>query len=108
MLLGNIIYKLELGKLGNNGSRILDSRVNPLQPILWILRQNEKDIINLYNLLTPFIQLVTKSNMLNFGYWTENTKHPVQAQEELCTLVGKFAELHSAKIALEPYLDMMQ
>ena len=83
------------------GSRILDSRVNPLQPILWILRQNEKDIINLYNLLTPFIQLVTKSNMLNFGYWTENTKHPVQAQEELCTLVGKFAELHSAKIVLD-------
>ena len=81
MLLGNIIYKLELGKLGYYGSRILDSRVNPLQPILWILRQNEKDIINLYNLLTPFIQLVTKSNMLNFGYWTDNTKHPVQAQE---------------------------
>ena len=41
--------------------------VNPLQPILWVLRQNEKDIINLYNLLTPFIQHVTKSNMLNFA-----------------------------------------
>ena len=39
--------------------------------------------------------------MLNFGYWTDNTKHPVQAQEELCTLVGKFAELHSAKIVLD-------
>ena len=83
------------------GSRILDSRVYPLQPILWILRQNEKDIINLYNFLTPFIQLVTKSNMLNFGYWTDNTKHPVQAQEELCTLVGKFADLYSAKTVLD-------
>ena len=76
----------------------MDLKVNPLQPILWILRQNDKDIINLYNILTPFIQLVTKSNMLNFGYWTDNTKHPVQAQEESWYISWKFADLHSAKI----------
>ena len=75
---------------------------NPLQPdFLWMLRQNEKDVINLYNFLTPFIQLVTGSNILNFGYWTEKTKDPLQAQQELCTIVGEFANLDSARNVLD-------
>ena len=35
--------------------------------------------------------------MLNFGYWTDYTKNPIEAQNELCKLVGKFADLHLAK-----------
>ena len=35
--------------------------------------------------------------MLNFGYWTDYTKNPIEAQNELCKLVGKFAHLHLAK-----------
>jgi len=35
--------------------------------------------------------------VLNFGYWTDYTKNPIEAQNELCKLVGKFAHLHLAK-----------
>jgi ubiquinone/menaquinone biosynthesis C-methylase UbiE len=35
--------------------------------------------------------------MLNFGYWTNNTQNPMEAQNELCRLVGKVAELDLAK-----------
>lgn len=66
-----------------------------------MLRQNEKDIINLYNFLTPFIQLVTDSNMLNFGYWTDKTENPLQAQQVLCRIVGEFADLYSARNVLD-------
>lgn len=74
---------------------------NPFQPVLWMIRQSEKDVINLYNLLTPFIQLTTKSNMLNFGYWTDKTKNPLQAQQELCEMVGEFSDLYSARNILD-------
>lgn len=74
---------------------------NLFQTVLWIIRQNEKDIINLYNFLTPFVRLVTNSTMLNFGCWTEKITNPSQAQEELGTIVGKFAELYSAKTLVD-------
>ena len=39
--------------------------------------------------------------MLNFGYWNEKTANPIQAQTDLCMLVGKFAQLHSAENVLD-------
>jgi len=47
-----------------------------LQSLLWIIRHNEIDTINLYNSITPFVQVATggNSNMLNFGYWSKNKK----------------------------------
>ncbi len=39
--------------------------------------------------------------MLNFGYWNEKTANLIQAQSDLCMLVGKFAQLHSAKNVLD-------
>lgn len=62
---------------------------------LWIFKQTEKDIIKLYNSLTPHIRTaVNDSNnyMLNAGYWTKNSIDPVKAQHELCTLVSRFAK----------------
>ena len=62
---------------------------------LWIFKQTEKDIIKLYNSLTPHIRIaVNDSNnyMLNAGYWTKNSIDPVKAQHELCTLVSRFAK----------------
>ena len=47
------------------------------------------------------MQLATGGKMLNFGYWNENTKNPLQAQDELCLLVAKLAELSSAKIVID-------
>jgi ubiquinone/menaquinone biosynthesis C-methylase UbiE len=46
--------------------------------------------------MTPYVGRATGSNMLNFGYWSEKTKNPLQAQNELCRLVGEFANLDSA------------
>jgi ubiquinone/menaquinone biosynthesis C-methylase UbiE len=74
--------------------------LNSLKSILWINRRNENDIIDLYNSITPFVQLAlgdANNNMLNFGYWTQATNSPLEAQIELCRLVGEFADLQSAK-----------
>jgi cyclopropane fatty-acyl-phospholipid synthase-like methyltransferase len=77
-------------------------KINPLQPLLWILRRDEADIVNCYNFFSPYICRATGgSSMLNFGYWTKKTEDPVQAQKELCTLVAEFANLKSAKNVLD-------
>lgn len=51
--------------------------------------------------MTPYILRATGGTMLNFGYWNGKTVSLVQAQNELCMLVGKFAQLHSAKNVLD-------
>jgi cyclopropane fatty-acyl-phospholipid synthase-like methyltransferase len=74
------------------------------QSILWINRRNENDIVDLYNSITPFVQLAlgeANNQMLNFGYWTDGTSSPLEAQIQLCRLVGEFAELQSAKRVID-------
>jgi cyclopropane fatty-acyl-phospholipid synthase-like methyltransferase len=39
--------------------------------------------------------------MLNFGFWGNKTTNPIQAQIDLCKIVGEFAQLHSAKNILD-------
>ena len=68
-----------------------------LRITLWFLRRNDWDMINYYNFLAPYFLRATGNNMLNFGFWTGNTQNPTEAQNELCRLVGKFAELDLAK-----------
>jgi cyclopropane fatty-acyl-phospholipid synthase-like methyltransferase len=63
---------------------------------LWTFRRSERDVVNLYNSLSPVMQLATGGNMLNFGYW-DGVNDPVAAQRNLCSLVGDIAELSSAK-----------
>jgi ubiquinone/menaquinone biosynthesis C-methylase UbiE len=65
--------------------------------MLWLIRRNDSDLVNYYNSLTPFFLRATGNNMLNFGYWTDYTQNPVEAQNELCRLVGKFADLDMAE-----------
>ena len=73
-----------------------------LQSLLWIIRHNEVDTINLYNSITPFVKVATggNSNMLNFGYWSQNKKavdmSPLHAQQELSALIGKFGDFQSS------------
>jgi hypothetical protein len=43
----------------------------------------------------------TGGTMLNFGYWDRKTTTFGQAQNALYMLVGKFAQLHSAKNVLD-------
>lgn len=75
--------------------------INPLDVFFWTIRKNEKDIINLYNSLSPIMQLATGGSMLNFGYWMENTSEPITAQENLCSYFGKLAELENAKTVVD-------
>lgn len=75
--------------------------IDPIQVLLWTFRRSEKDVINLYNSLSQVMQLATGSSMLNFGYWDANTHNPLQAQHELCRLVGKMAELDSVKYVMD-------
>jgi len=54
--------------------------------------------------LTPFVQLALAdppNHMLNFGYWTRSTTSPIEAQIELCKLVGEFANLKSARKVID-------
>ena len=68
---------------------------------MWTLRRNEDDVVNLYNYLSGLMQISTGGNFLNFGYWDESTKNPVDAQSNLCNTVGKMAQLNDAKKILD-------
>ena len=75
--------------------------INPIQVLLWTFRRNERDVVNLYDSLAPVMQLATGGMMLNFGLWNKNTKDPIEAQHELCTVVGRLAELDYAKTLID-------
>ncbi len=75
--------------------------INPLDVLLWTLRRNEKDVINLYDSLSPVMQVATGGSMLNFGYWTDKIKEPILAQKNLCEFFGKLAELENAKTVVD-------
>ena len=75
--------------------------INPLDVFLWTLRRNEKDVVNLYNTLSPIMQVATGGSMLNFGYWDKTSTDPLSAQENLCSIFGKMSELDSAKFVLD-------
>jgi SAM-dependent methyltransferase len=70
--------------------------LNPIHAFLWTFRRSGRDVINLYNSLSPVMQLATGGDMLNFGYW-KGASEPLAAQSALCSLVGKMAELSNAK-----------
>ena len=76
-------------------------KINPIETVLWILRRNENDVVNLYNTLSPVMQLATGGNMLNFGYWDKSDTLPIYAQNRLCDKIGKIAELDSANSLLD-------
>jgi ubiquinone/menaquinone biosynthesis C-methylase UbiE len=68
---------------------------------LWIFKQTERDIIKLYNSLTPYVRTaVNDSNdyMLNFGYWLKNSNDPVKAQHELSAIFSKFAKFDTVEM----------
>ncbi|MDE1872800.1 MAG: class I SAM-dependent methyltransferase [Thaumarchaeota archaeon] len=75
--------------------------INPVDVFLWTFRRNENDVINLYDALSSLMQISTGSNMLNFGYWNENTSDPHQAQITLCKTIAEMAELKSSNDVLD-------
>ncbi len=75
--------------------------INPLDLLLWTIRRNEKDVVNLYNSLSPVMQLATGGNMLNFGYWDVENDTPISAQENLCSVFAKMAELNTCETVVD-------
>jgi len=47
------------------------------------------------------MQITTGGNMLNFGYWDDKTKNPLQAQYALSTMIGEFASLQTARTLID-------
>lgn len=47
------------------------------------------------------VRLANGGHTLNRGYWDEKTRDPIQAQRNLCELIGKFACFDSAKTMLD-------
>jgi len=68
---------------------------------LWTFRRNENDVVNLYNALSPVMQLATGGNMLNFGYWHKDDISPIDAQNRLCAKIAQLTELDSANTLLD-------
>jgi ubiquinone/menaquinone biosynthesis C-methylase UbiE len=75
--------------------------INPIDVFLWTFRKNEKDVINLYNTMSPVMQLATGGSMLNFGYWSSKHVDPISAQDNLCDIFGNLSELSTAKNAID-------
>ena len=70
--------------------------INPIDLLLWTFRRNETDVVKLYDALSPIMEVSTGGDMLNFGFWDDSIFHPVDAQKQLCMLMGDVAELDSA------------
>lgn len=75
--------------------------INLIDLLLWTVRRNEKDVVNLYNSLSPVMQLTTGGNMLNFGYWDDEHDDPISAQENLCSVFAKMAEMNSCETIVD-------
>ena len=72
--------------------------INPVDLLLWTFRRNENDVVQLYDALSPLMEVSTGGDMLNFGYWNNSTPHPIDAQKRLCHLIGEMAEISSAEV----------
>ena len=75
--------------------------INPIDVFLWTFRKNERDVVNLYNTMSPVMQIATGGSMLNFGYWSSEHLDPISAQENLCNVFGNLSELSTAKTVLD-------
>src|SRR5574339_290700 len=71
--------------------------INPINALLWSIRRDQRDVINLYDVLSPLMYITTGSTMLNFGYWSNEIRNPEEAQINLCKITGEMAELDTAK-----------
>lgn len=74
---------------------------NAINTLLSLLRRDERAVVNIYQAFMSYARILTRTNMINFGFWTQETTSIRQAQEALCTLTGSLAELDTAKNVLD-------
>jgi cyclopropane fatty-acyl-phospholipid synthase-like methyltransferase len=75
--------------------------LNAINTLLSLLRRDERAVVNIYQAFISYARILTRTNMINFGFWTQETMSIRQAQEALCTLMGNLAELDTAKNVLD-------
>ena len=75
--------------------------LNAINTLLSLLRRDERAVVNIYQAFISYARILSRTNMINFGYWTQETTSIKQAQEALCTLTGNLAELDTAKNVLD-------
>ncbi len=74
---------------------------NAINTLLSLLRRDERAVVNIYQAFMSYARILTRTNMINFGFWTQETTSIRQAQEALCTLTGNLAELDTAMNVLD-------
>ncbi|MDP9490206.1 MAG: class I SAM-dependent methyltransferase [Thermoproteota archaeon] len=74
---------------------------NAINTLLSLLRRDERAVVNIYQAFMSYARILTRTNMINFGFWTQETTSIRQAQEALCMLTGNLAELNTAKNLLD-------
>ena len=75
--------------------------LNPFDILMWTFRRNEHDIVNMYDSLSPMMQITTNGDMLNFGYWDKHSSTPLSAQTRLCDIVAELTELDTTKTLID-------
>ena len=55
------------------------ANLNLFDIFMWTIRRNENDIVNMYDTLSPMMQITTNGDMLNFGYWDKDSTTPLSA-----------------------------
>jgi cyclopropane fatty-acyl-phospholipid synthase-like methyltransferase len=74
---------------------------NAINTLLSLLRRDERAVVNIYQTFISYARILTRTKMINFGFWTQETTSIRQAQEALCTLTGDLAELKTARNVLD-------
>lgn len=74
---------------------------NALNTLVSLLKRDERAVVKIYQTFMSYAQILSRTNMINFGFWTQETTSIKQAQEALCKLTGNLAELHTAKNVLD-------
>lgn len=75
-------------------------RIDPMEVFLWTFRRNERDVVNLYDALSDLMRQVTCGDMLNFGYWKNETT-PLEAQNKMSYVFADFASLSNGELVLD-------
>tara|TARA_B100000029_G_scaffold383728_1_gene379169 strand:- start:2675 stop:3517 length:843 start_codon:yes stop_codon:yes gene_type:complete len=75
--------------------------LNLFDIFMWTIRRNENDIVNMYDTLSPMMQITTNGDMLNFGYWDKDSTTPLSAQNHLCDIIAELTEFSSSKILVD-------
>ena len=58
------------------------ANLNLFDIFMWTVRRSENDIVNMYDTLSPMMQVTTNGEMLNFGHWDNCLLYTSDAADE--------------------------